>query len=224
MRDNKTLLKLKEIVNDYVINDEILDIPVGRTAKRKLPDEINDFLKRFIGLLIYTDFISEASKLYIKNYYITLKGITAELNESSNTKVNETAIHARIWRDKKKIVSKFGEDMLTELIDYKDTSNLDTYNLILNEIQLTYGSSSLLDNSVVLNLPKTERYTGDEIVTDTEFKEFIQIILPYTKSQMEYISNNISKNTLAYCKYLLDSNILSERDEERKRRLLSLIK
>lgn len=224
MRDNKTMIKLKEIVRDYVRDGEVMDLPIGKTAKRRLPDEINDFCKRFIGLLLYTDFISEAGKLYIKEYYITLKGITYELNEGNNIQVNESAIHARIWRDKQKIIKYFGDTMLTELLDYKDISNLDTYNIVLDKLQSEYGNSNLLSSCVALRLPYIERYTGEDIITDTEFKEFMQIILPYTKNQMEYISNNIPKHILSYCKYLLDNNILSEKDIDRKKQLINILR
>lgn len=224
MRDNKTFIQLKELVNDYVKEGKILDNPVGRIGRKNLPEEINGFFKRFLDLLLYTNFISEESKRYIKEYYITIGDIVKELDEEQGVKTNTNAVKVKVWRDKKKITESFGEQMLSELLVYKDTKNLKEYNTILANLCRKFNRSSLLDTNVALDMPDTEVYLGEEMVTDSEFNEFIDIILPYTKNQMEYIASNIDKNTLAYCKYILDTNILNARDLERKERLLEILK
>ena len=74
-----------------------------------------------------------------------------------------------------------------------------------------------LNRALALKLPKTKEYTGDYKVTDKEFYDFMDDIVPYLKSSMKFVSLNIiSKDVLAYCRYILDNTELSKEDLQRK--------
>ena len=65
MKENKIMLQLKEVVRCYVSGNKILNNPVGKIGESKMPCEINDFIRKFIDLLLNTNFLTIESKLYI---------------------------------------------------------------------------------------------------------------------------------------------------------------
>lgn len=217
MKENKIMLQLKEVVRCYVSGNKILNNPVGKIGESKMPCEINDFIRKFIDLLLNTNFLTIESKLYIRKYSLNYSGVKEVVNSINKSPVTISTIKSKILKDQKKIERYFGKNMLTELIGYKYIYNLNEYKKALFKIQVAYSNSMFLNRALALKLPKTKEYTGDYKVTDKEFYDFMDDIVPYLKSSMKFVSLNIiSKDVLAYCRYILDNTELSKEDLQRK--------
>lgn len=221
MAEKKYLGALKELVACYTDNGVILDEPTGRLGSLKLNPDVKSFLKQVVVLLMTSRMLCDESKMYLSNRYITYSGVAKELKETKNIDANPHTVQTKIWYDKGKIIRFFGERMLIDLIDYGNTDKLSEYQKMLEEAQNKYANSGLL-SSIDLNMPDT---TGAEpnSCDDEQFNDFIRIIAPYSKRHKEFISNNLPVSAVAYCKYLLDSPVLSEKELEHKEMLMELL-
>lgn len=206
------LKSLKELFNAFLDKGEILEFPKPRTIKTVYLDERRlNFLRNFVDLIISTNFCCKETRLYLANYYITKAGVHKQLQqEGSKNKLNTTI--AKIFYDSKKITSEFGNTMLVEILHYSNI-DIDRYELILADVLNRYSNKKLLQENVRLNLPKVKLSNSLE---ESEFDEFLQIIAPYIKSQMKFISKEISKQQVGYAQYLLSSTILDEKQQEHK--------
>lgn len=221
--------QLKEIVSDFMDTEgKILDSPKGKIIKKELSDERIEFLKQFIDLLLNTDFVGEEYKVYISDRFITLKGVYERLKyEALNkgedeSRVNFNNVKGKIWYDKNKITSIFSERVLIDIVEYD--GSIEVYIEQLNSLKIKYNQVNLLNN-LVLDIDTTLN-TNIQIkndISDEEFKEFINIIAPYSIKHVKYISDNLPKDTLEYVKKILSTSIINGKDLERKEILLTLL-
>lgn len=213
--------QLKELVDCYYDGSNILKEPVGRIGKKELPEEINSVLRQLVDLLLNTKMLCEESKLYITDVHITYDGIAKKLSEKYDRDCNSNTVQTKVWSDKGKIIRFFGENMLVELIEYRDTKNMDRYNESLKLANKKYSNARILSN-IALKLPETEEIEITEIKSD-DFEDFIETVSPYSKRHMEFISSLISKEAVAYCRYILTATDITDTDIENKNRLLNLL-
>lgn len=207
--------QVKVIIRDFVEEDVILERPKKIKGYERLEDGRRlKFIREFIRLLLYTEFISTETKCYIKNESLQVEGIAKELKIQKNIHTMQT----RLWRDLKKLDLIFGKDMLMELMQY-DKINIEEYELKLSQAFGKYTNVKALDN-LALNL--AEGGDGSE-VSEEAFDDFISTIKPYLKTHMKSISEDLDINVIAYVRRLLSSTILTEEEQERKELLEMLL-
>ncbi len=216
---NNILKQLKELISEFVDNQGVIrETPLGRSIKIELSKDRLDFLRQFIDLLINTDYLTEETKVYIKNKYITAEGVYDELKEKYKD-INLNTVKSKIYYDKvNKIVAKFSEKMLADVIEYKN-SDITSYKRVLSEIRNKKCGSKLLDN-IALKLPKPE---ASMRITEGEFEEFIEIILPYTRRHMQEISNMLNPQVIGYIHWILSSELLTEVDLKHRAKINEIL-
>lgn len=221
MGSSALLKQLKGLVHDFYVEDKVLMEPVGRLSKKELPEDTIKFLSQFVDLLMNTRITCTETKLYISDLYITHRGIANEMELKGLGRPNTNTIQTKIWNDKAKIIKLFGEGMLLELIEYRNTSNLSHYNSQLSKAKEKYSNSRLLSN-IALKLPDTTNIKTTS-VDSSEFDEFISIIRPYCKRHMSFISEQLPVEVVSYCKYILESKDVSDIDRDNRDKLLEII-
>lgn len=216
---NNFFKQLKEVVTCFYRNGELLDKPVGSIANKLDNDkELIDFFKQFVNLLVNTRMLCNETKIYITDMYITYKGVCDKLYEITGKEPNFSTVQTKTYADKVKILRYFGDSFLVDLIYYKDKNSLGYLTEQLEKAYAKYGNSNLLRLGLALKIPDSEEMKDS--LPDEQFKEFISIIAPYTKSQMQFIESNLDKDALAYCRYLLNNTSLKSEEEFEKRELL----
>lgn len=215
--------QLKDLVYGYTgSNGEILRKPRGVIADQVKDEDINVFLQEFVGVILNSDYFCMETKLYLKNYYITYNGIVSELKDAG-VAANINTVKSKLWHDRAKLVKHFGERVLLDLVVYGKVENLSYYRESLNRVKEKYAMSKFLQLNIALKLPSLDNSSSVVSVNKEDFNEFIGIVAPYCKSHMEYISNNIDKNVVGYCRYLLDNDIISDEDKENKEILMQIL-
>lgn len=211
--------QLKLLIWDFVVDGEILEKPLGRAVKNDLDSERVEFLRLFIDLLLNSNYMSEETKIYLSDRYITMEGVQLKLEERG-IDVNINTVKSKVWNDKKKIITDFGEDLFGDIIRYRDV-DMASYMDKLNRLQVKYNNVSILKN-IDLNL-RLDDTSINKSITEEEFQEFLGIIAPYSKRHRRFISDNIPRSMVGYAMYLLSNNMLFGDDLERKNTLLELL-
>lgn len=217
MSTTSIIQKLKGIVADFVTEDgKILEVPLRGKGYSKLADERRlQFIRGMLDLILNTNFLSSMTKAYIRNRYISIKGLAREL-ENKGFDVNENTLQTKIFRDQHKIESVFGDRVLLDLLHY-DNIPIEKYERELSETFAKYADMSSFEN-IALQIPDTGIKTS---ITDEEFQDFIKILLPYHKAHMQSLSENLT-DSIAYIRFILSSTLLNETDIERKALFLEL--
>lgn len=227
MSKNGFLYELKGIAYDMVDNNgNFRTIPIGMIGTRKLSNDRIRLLQCFLSLIKDTDMVSNETKYYVFNRYITKKGVNEELNEllkdkGKQYKYNTTA--SKINYDQTKLEKQFGNEMLSDIIlrtNNSDDIKRHTNNIIQAYLKYNSNKAEDLRNNIALELDKD---TLCSELDDEKFKTFITVISPYLKSHMKMISSIIDADSVGYFNYLLYSPILSDVDKTRLDELKQLL-
>lgn len=213
----------KDLMAEFVgNNNKILNKPLGKLIRRDIGSERVDFLRQYIDLLLNSRMLTKETKIYLLDRYITYDGVAEKLGEETGTQINSSTTKAKIWQDKNKIIRAFGERMLVDILEY-DNIDFEDYKERLLDAQHKYGNSKLLRN-VCLALPETPYQTTS--ISEKDFNDFIDIISPYTRRQMDIVVNDLldpNLQALSYIRYILSSGLLKSIDEKRKERIIELL-
>lgn len=215
--------QIKTVVADiYDEKEGFLKNPRTRLTRKELPDEVIQFIYRFVDLLLNTAMLSRETRAYITDEYITYNGVCTKLKEETGKEFNHHTVQTKIWYDKRKIVTFFGENVLTNLIDLEDTSELTRYNKAIDDAYKEYGQSKLWNN-LTIKIPETTEYEENVEVSEEDLVEFLATIGPYNKKHVRFIESSLDKDVVGYCKRLLKTNNLSETEQKHKEMLVQLL-
>lgn len=219
MSASSIIQQIKGIVTDFVSEDgKILEVPSRTKGYSKLWDGRRlQFMRGFLDLILNTSFTSNVTKSYILDKYISIKGLSEELN-NKGFEVNANTLQTKIFRDQKKIQSVFGDRVLLDILHY-DNIPMEKYEKALSEAFEKYSDLKLLNN-LALKLPQANINSS---VTEEEFADFVQAIQPFNKWHMQCVEDGLSKQSVGYIKYLLSSSLLNKVDIERKNIVLQLL-
>ena len=201
---NKTsiLEYLKEVIDDMVDNNgNIKALPSGTTGRLNLSNNRLKFLADLINLVRNTDIINEETKIYINNRYISIRGANKEINnrlEPGKPKIKEGTTRFRVHYDKENLTKIFGESMFVDILSRR--GDISVYERILAEQYVKYSGSNNYRDNLLIEIP--ENCMNSEL-DDDEFDEFLAIIAPYSRSQVEYIEDNLGERASGYFNYLI---------------------
>ncbi len=210
--------QLKDLISDFVVDGDIMEKQLGKTVKKNLSRYRIQFIVQFIDLLLNTDFISEETKVYISDRYLTLDGARKKIG--GNTNLN--TLKAKVWYDKNKIVREFGDRFLVDIIDY---NNIDIASYVdkLGKLRRKYYSDIML-KGLALEI-KLDDLPAEEVeeLNDEEFEELINVIAPYSRKHMDYLANNLTRKSIMYMMYILNNYSISNKDLERRKLLMDIL-
>ncbi len=216
--NNRFTRQLKDLVADFTDDKgNILEQPKGRFVRKKLDGRRISFLRRFIDLLLNTKFTSKETKYYISNKYITMEGVVEELAQEGK-KASVDSVSSRVWYDKNKIISWFGEKVIVDMTEYSNI-NIDEYEKKLEAAISKYGGKKINDY-LAIKLPEG-RYEGK--ISDEQFTKLLELLKPYTKKYMKNLAKSIPAGHIGYLMYILSSNILDDEDLRRRHELCSML-
>lgn len=227
MSNNKLMSEIKNMMPDLVdSNRNFRTILVGKTGARNLDNSRIEILRAFVDLLKNSRMISNETREYLFDRYITIKGVTEKLNAESGAGgkvyLNNT-VTSKIAYDRAKLSRIFGEDFLVEVVGKSNNKKkLDDYRQILGLMYIEYGSQDKIDIREEVLLPLDKKSLNTKL-SDSEFEQFIGIIAPYFKSQVKAVADSIDKKSIGYFNFISTSPVLSDKDKERLQRLRVLM-
>lgn len=223
MAEQTFLKQMKELVYSYYRDGEIRDTPTGMLEGKIEDRDINEFLKRYVSLLVSTRFLSDEGRIYVMDPYITYRGVTQKLTNTGLKEANSNTVQSKVFWDKNKILRYFGDSFYRDLVIYGKKDTLPYLNAQLNKAMEVYSYGRALQKGIAVKLPDTEDIQSVEI-SDDRFDEFIGMVLPYTNRQMQAVSNMIDVEVVKYCKDLLSaSGDLNEKETERRQLLMDML-
>jgi hypothetical protein len=192
---------------------KLYERPIGTISKRNLDKKRDDFLKRYISLIMNTRIVSDTTKLYIKSTLPSVASVIASYNQtvSEDEQINIKTAQSKIDYDSNKLLKYFPDNMISQVLS-NSSCNLNDYERRLNLAVVDYGKKNKLLDNLMLRLPKVE--VQDNLDED-KFTEFISMIAPYFKKHIKYLEDNLPKNAVGYMMYLMSTPQLSGEHKER---------
>jgi hypothetical protein len=206
--------QLKSIVYEFTDNEGgLLKKSKELSLKRHFNKDQTRVILKLLNLLLYTEFLSIETRYYLRNRYITMRGVVEVMNEKG-IETTDNMVRGRVWYDKKRIEDRIGARVLLEVVEYGE--NINEYEGKLNRLLEEYSTYSRLKESLAIELPDVE--WRDEVDEDN-FKDCIQYLAPYSKTHMKFVQENIPSECVGYIKYLLGhhEDVLEPIDLERRR-------
>lgn len=223
MSKNGILVELKGIAYDMVDNNgNFRTVPIGTIGTRRLSNDRIRLLQYIISLVKDTDIVTQETKLYVFNRYISIKDVNIEINrvlEPTGKQYSYNTTASKIAYDRDKLQKLLGTDILADIAfrsENEDKIKIHTKNVINAHIK--YGKHIKKDLRDGLALEINKNYLCTELDED-KFDQFLSDISPYLKSHMEKIAEEIDKDSVGYFNYLLYSPMLSDVDKQRLEKL-----
>lgn len=225
MASKGLLTQLKSIIADMTdSNGNIKALPGGQVGKLDLPINKLKFIENLIILLRDTKLITQETKMYLFDKYITIKGVNEAVNEAMSTKetpdsskIPLSSTASRITYDKTKLTKIFGQHLVVNMLSR--SSSIEVYEQALAEQFRKYNSIDLRD-SLIISIPKDCMQME---LSEDKFQDFLEVILPYIKSQVKFVEDNLDIEACGYFNYLLSYPNLEGTDKDRADRLKILL-
>lgn len=218
MAKDSILGELKVVIYDMVDSyGDITDLPRGTTGKRNLTNNRVKLLTDIIILLRDTKIITEATRYYVFNRYMTIKDANEAVHYNKTKEEIDKQFNnslSKIQYDKKKLSEALGKRIIIDIL-YNNT-DISEYEKLVAEQYMKYSTRNGLRDNLGIEIPNN-CITSE--IDDESFNEFISIIAPYSKSQMAFIESNLDSNACGYFNYILSMPNLGSKDRERLDRL-----
>lgn len=131
---------------DYENN--VYERPIGTIGKRNLDKKRDEFLRRYITLIMNTKIISDTTKLYIKSPLNSVANVIKSYNQTvyEDEAINIKTAQSKVDYDTRKLLRYFNDKMLSQVLSY-NSCNLDEYERSLALAISDYSKKNkLLDN------------------------------------------------------------------------------
>lgn len=191
---------------------------MGTTVERK---DVDSFFRGYLDLVLKTKIISESTKIFIKSTSRSVQSVIDAHNrslEEQHLHISYATMQAMCLYDTKKLQRFFTDDMISKCLFKK--VDITPYLKAFSVAEAEYIKKSKALSAIALKIPRAH---PEAELSDNDYREIISIIAPYTRSHMQYISENLPLKSVGYIHHLLHSSDLSDLDQERKRALLDLL-
>lgn len=220
MTRSNFIRELKGLIYEFTDNGAILDQPKSQRYRQKLSERRKKFIREFIHLLLNSNMLSDYTKYYISNKYVTYAGTAQHFNKKGEKKKVNT-LQTQVYRDIKKIKRIFNDERIFAKIFEYSNYDITEYEKKLRQAFVHYSDDCF--NNIALNLTDEVKVVDD--ISEEELEEFIKEILPYHICHMVQIEENINKRILSYVRGILavPKELLNEIDIRRREMLLQLL-
>lgn len=195
--------------------------PIGFLARRALGRHQDDFLRRYIDLIMNSKIVGNTTKIYFRSVLPSVASVIKNHNLGlpEHEQINIKTAQSQINYDRKKLLKYFTEDMLTKVIGYKDC-DVTQYNKMLNLAIFDYNKGNKLLDNILLTLPKV---IVEDSISDDEWKDFIEIIAPFVKTHREYVESNLPEKSVGYLYYLMSTPTLYGKRKEHYKEIKEML-
>lgn len=220
MKNGRMLTDMKAFAYELVDNNgNMRTVPIGQIGKRNLSEDRLKLLQDLMRLLQTTSIISDTTRMYIFNRYITIKGVNDVMNEAlgnnEDNKISYNSTMARIGYDRRKLDNAFESSMFTDIILKRDNEDdIARHRNNIARAYIKYGKlkgEDIRDNLAL----KLDRDCLCSELDDNKFDQFISVIMPYLKSHMDKVANSIDTDCIGYFNYLVLNPMLTDKDKQR---------
>lgn len=213
--------QLKDVIADFydTSNKKVYAEPKGRYIKKELNKNQIRALKDITRVVMCTDIVSDTYKQYLLMRYGTYKDLADEIEVKCGASFNTSTLQSRVWTNRNKLVQLYGDKCISNIIMYNKF--IDKYNAISREILFKYVGDENILNSLCIKIDSNVASCNS--ITDEQFDDFVDMILPYTKRTVKYLLESLDKDVIGYIKYLMCTSDLSDTDFSRYDRLRKLI-
>ena len=128
--------------------------------------------------------------------------------------MKKNSLISQIQYDRVRLDKQIGHNCLTGLLQNKFVS-IDPYRMLLRDLKNSTGAGAIdLNKGLILPIPSA---TPVDTLDDESYQDFKNTIIPYIKSQAEFIMNSLSPEQKGYFRYLslYGKTLTSEVDKER---------
>lgn len=219
--ENNVIKQLKGLIADVYDKKEekVSDSCSGRYALLKEDSTREEAAILLAHVLLDTGYFSLTTRLAIISLYSTCQSVQNELRIKYNKDYTTNKIYQDWYRDKNKFISDFGDDFVVNLTTYKERDITEQCKK-LRELYDSGIGDGIYDNCI---LPlKVNAYLYD--VDDSEFDRFLKIIRPYVKVNIEDVKESLNSDVLAYVRYLVTHDNISETDRVRLEKFQKLMR
>lgn len=213
--------QLKDIIADFydADNKKVYDEPKCRYIKKELNKNQIRALKDITRVVMCTDIVSDTYKQYLLMRYGTYQDLADEMELKYGANYNTSTLQSRVWTNRNKLVQLYGDKCLSNIILYNKF--IDKYNAISREILFKYVGNNNMLNGLCIKIDSD--VASCDNITDEQFDDFVDMILPYTKRTAKYLLESLDKEVIGYIKYLMCASDLSDTDFSRYDRLREII-
>ena len=203
----------REVHHCYMREDgSLYERPIGSIAKRDISKDKDDFLKKYIDLIMNTKIVSDTTKIYITSTLPSVASVIKQYNLGldEHKQINIKTAQSKIDYDGKKLLKYFPDDMLSKVIGFSNC-DLSQYIKMLNFAISNYKKKDKLLDNIMLTLPSVP---VEDSLSDEELQDFIQILSPFTKKHRNYVENHLTERAVGYLYYLTSTPSLSGKHKE----------
>lgn len=207
--------RTKEIYQGYVdLEGNFYERPFGILEKINLSKRQDDFLRRYINVVMNTRLTSKVTKIYIRNTGSSVAAAIKNYNKilKESEKLNIKSCQSSVDYDTGKLLKYFPDEMLTEIIFYN--CDLTRYEKQLNLAIARYSKENkLLTDNLILKIHCSNIRDN---CTNEDFSELLSIIAPYFRKSIKYVEDTIPES-VGYLLYLMStpSTSLSSEDKQK---------
>lgn len=218
MEKENVFKQLRVIIEDCGESGDTLNY----TRYSSVNGDRQELLLNTLYLLLNTGYMCSSTREYLRDRRETFETLASKYNKMApaGKDISVGGMRKRIWRDKEKFVTDFGESFVSNLL-YKDDLDVEQY-LAKTLKLIAYETQGGLLGNIELDLSNKQGILNEDI-TDEEFEEFISVVRPYIKAEKQRVQEGLNVNTLAYIEYITNHQSIADIDKDRLDRLGKLI-
>lgn len=214
--------QLKALVRECVENGVVLDRPKYKHFKDSKDTTRDEVAIGIVQLLLDTTYFCKATKVFISDFYMDKVDVMLALADMG-IDLNNATVSSRIRSDLLKFVKDFGDKVIIDLFE-NTSASVGYYQYKLDELRADKeGKDCELEQLRALRVPYGIKSNTTEI-SDAQVSEFLELIRPYTPSEMERVEQSIDRKVSFYVRNLLVKGALGEKERKHLEMITSTLK
>lgn len=208
---NRLIETTRGVYHWFMIGDQLLERPNGEFGRRTFDKDREDFLKRYINLIMNTKIVNRDMKIYLKGHS-SVAAATISNNQTlpEGEQILIKTAQSNVNYSTKKLLEYFPVDMITKVAS-NSPCDLEDYKKRLALAESDYAQKSKLLDNLMLKLP---RVALQDHLDDDEFSSFIGMIAPFFKKHIKYLEDNLPEKAVGYMQFLMSSPQITSAQKE----------
>lgn len=199
---------LRNVICAFYEDGVICKKPSKKFIRNELTEDRIALLRKLVRLVMFTEYTDEYTKVYLSNYTLSYKDVADMMNVESiiGGELTDKQVKGKVWHRIDKLKRDIGEESIMRITMYRNNDVSHIEELIDNLLkEYADGIQSNFEVSIM--------GTGfNQVLSNKDFEEFVQLIKPYSKSNIELVQRAISEDMKDYVNYLVcnEENLTTE--------------